>query len=173
MLIARAGASSAGWPGRFVAKLLTAATPGRAANLPNFDTIAARPSRRRHLAGHLLLGMRPAFMDSSKPDDAAVKEIIAGLKGSTSGVIPSTATSRYPEADVDSVRKQLSAPARHAWCGHNSPDHSNVEIDICTVQVALRPAIIASDPTRVTIVKIVGLRRSAEAAPLQGKFGIP
>ena len=122
-----------------------------------------------------LLGMAASFMDSSKPDDAAVKEIIAGLKGVYVRSYTFNGDFQYPEADIDSVRKQLSAPGwQRLVAVHNSPDHSNVDIYICMVQGrASGLAIIASHPRELTIVNIVGDIDLARLAQLQGQFGVP
>jgi hypothetical protein len=164
-----------GWLAVASAKVAAAAPPG-ALQLPNFDGIAHKAMQTVDISlDTSLLGMAASFMDSSKPDDAAVKEIIAGLKGVYVRSYTFNGDFQYPEADVDSVRKQLSAPGwQRLVAVHNSPDHSNVDIYICMIQGrASGLAIIASHPREFTIVNIVGSVDLQKLHQLQGKFGIP
>lgn len=164
-----------GWFAVASAKIAAAATPGTL-QLPSFNGIASKAVQTVDISlDTSLLGMAAGFMDSSKPDDAAVKEIIAGLQGVYVRSYTFNGDFQYPEADIDTVRKQLSAPGwQRLLAVHNSPDHSNVDIYICTVQG--RPcglAIIASHPRELTIVNIVGSVDLQKLHQLQGKLGIP
>jgi hypothetical protein len=164
-----------GWLAVGSATIAAAATPG-ALQLPNFNGIASKAVQTVDISlDTSLLGMAASFTDSSKPDDAAVKEIIAGLKGVYVRSYTFNGDFQYPEADIDSVRKQLSAPGwQRLVAVHNSPDHSNVDIYICMVQGrASGLAIIASHPRELTIVNIVGSVDLQKLHQLQGKFGIP
>jgi len=164
-----------GWLAVGSATIAAAATPG-ALQLPNFNGIASKAVQTVDISlDTSLLGMAASFMDSSKPDDAAVKEIIAGLKGVYVRSYTFNGDFQYPEADIDSVRKQLSAPGwQRLVAVHNSPDHSNVDIYICMVQGrASGLAIIASHPRELTIVNIVGSVDLQKLHQLQCKFGIP
>jgi hypothetical protein len=164
-----------GWLAVGSATIAAAATPG-ALQLPDFNGIASKAVQTVDISlDTSLLGMAASFMDSSKPDDAAVKEIIAGLKGVYVRSYTFNGDFQYPEADIDSVRKQLSAPGwQRLVAVHNSPDHSNVDIYICMVQGrASGLAIIASHPRELTIVNIVGSVDLQKLHQLQGKFGIP
>lgn len=164
-----------GWLAVGSAKSAAAATPGEL-QLPNFGGIASKAVQSVDISlDTSLLGMAASFMDSSKPDDAAVKEIIAGLKGVYVRSYTFNGDFQYPEADIDSVRKQLAAPGwQRLVAVHNSPDHSNVDIYICMVQGrASGLAIIASHPRELTIVNIVGSVDLQKLHQLQGKFGIP
>jgi len=164
-----------GWFAVASANIAAAATPG-ALQLPNFDAIASKAAQTVDISlDTSLLGIAAGFMDSSKPDDAAVKEIIAGLKGVYVRSYTFNGDFQYPETDIDSVRKQLSAPGwQRLVAVHNSPDHSNVDIYICMVQGrASGLAIIASHPREFTIVNIVGSVDLQKLHQLQGKFGIP
>jgi len=164
-----------GWLSVSTAEIAAAGTPG-ALQLPNFDGIAGKAVQTVDISlDSGLLGIAAGFMDSSKPDDAAVKEIIAGLKGVYVRSYTFKGDFQYPETDVDSVRKQLTAPGwQRLVAVHNSPDHSNVDIYVCMAQGrASGLAIIASQPRELTIVNIVGSVDLQKLHQLQGKFGIP
>lgn len=144
--------------------------------LPNFDAVAGKAVQTVDISlGTALLGLAASFMDSSNPGDAAAKEAISGVKGIYVRSYTFDKDFVYPEADVDSVRAQLSAPAWQKLVSvHNSPDHSNVDIYICVDQGrAMGLAIIASQPREFTIVNIVGAIDLRKLHQLQGKFGIP
>lgn len=165
----------AGWLAVGSAKIAAAATPG-VLQLPSFEGIASKAIQTVDISLNTsLLGMAAGFMDSSNPDDAAVKEIIAGLKGVYVRSYTFNGDFQYPERDIDSVRKQLSTPGwQRLVAVHNSPDHSNVDIYICMVEGrASGLAIIASHPREFTIVNIVGSVDLQKLHQLQGKFGIP
>jgi|KBSMisStaDraftv2_1062788.scaffolds.fasta_scaffold229544_2 hypothetical protein len=166
-----------GWLAVAAAKTDAAAPPGPGTlQLPSFDGIAGKAVQTVDISlDTALLGMAAGFMDASKPDDAAVKEIIAGLKGVYVRSYTFKGDFQYPETDIDSVRKQLSAPGwQRLVAVHNSPDHSNVDIYICLAQGrASGLAIIASQPREFTIVNIVGSVDLQKLHQLQGKFGIP
>lgn len=147
-----------------------------ALHLPNFDAIADKAVQRVDITlDTSLLGLAAGFLDSSKPDDAATKEVLRGLKGVYVRSYKFDRDFVYPEADVDAVRKQLSGPGWQRLVGvRNSPDHSNVDIFICVDQGrASGLAIIASQPREFTIVNIVGAIDLQKLHQLQGKLGVP
>jgi len=81
----------------------------------------------------------------------------------------------YSVADVDSVRKQLSAPG---WSrlvqSHKREPREDVDVFINTEDgKILGLAVIASDPRSFTIVNIVGNIDIDKFAKLEGQFGIP
>src|ERR1700679_2884488 len=71
----------------FVALIAVFATAMAAASdvqlkMPNFDSLAAKASDSVNITlDSALLGIAAGFLDSSKPEDAAAKELIGGLQG--------------------------------------------------------------------------------------------
>ena len=158
------------------APAFAAAAPTGTLRLPNFDAVAGKAVQTVDISlDTALLGLAASFMDSSNPDDAAAKEAISGVKGIYVRSYTFDRDFVYPEADVDSVRKQLSEPGWQKLVSvRNSPDQSNVDIFICIDQGrAMGLAIIASHPREFTIVNIVGAIDLRKLHQLQGKFGIP
>src|ERR1700685_4656802 len=89
-----------------------AAAPAVPLTMPNFDSLAAKASDSVSITlDSALLGIAAGFLDSSKPEDAAAKELIAGLKGIYVKSYTFDKDFAYPSADVDMIRKQLSGPA--------------------------------------------------------------
>jgi hypothetical protein len=157
------------------ARVATAAPPGTL-QLPNFDSLIHKASQTVDITlDAALLGLATGFLDSSKPEDAAAKEVIRGLKGIYVRSYTFDRDFAYPEADVDKVRKQLTAPGwQRLVVVRNSQAHNNVDIYICLDQGrASGLAIIASEPRAFTIVNIVGAIDLAKLHALEGKFGIP
>jgi hypothetical protein len=152
------------------------AAPPAMLNLPDFDALAAKASETVNISlDTALLGLAAGFLDSGNPDDAAAKELIAGLKGIYVRSYTFSQDFAYPVAQIDLVRKQLAPPAWQRLVEVNSArDHTHVQIYVCVDRgVANGLAIIASEPREFTIVNIVGSIDLARLRRLEGKFGIP
>ena len=152
------------------------ATPAALLNLPDFDALAARATETVNISlDTSLLGLAASFLDASNPDDAATKELIAGLKGIYVRSYTFGQDFAYPAAQVEQVRKQLAPPAWQRLVEVSSTrDHTHVQIYVSADRgVANGLAIIASEPREFTIVNIVGSIDLAKLHRLEGKFGIP
>jgi hypothetical protein len=152
------------------------AAPAAQLYLPDFDALAARATETVNISlDPSLLGLAASFLDSSNPDDAATKELIAGLRGIYVRSYTFGQDFAYPAAQVDLVRKQLAAPAWQRLVEVNSTrDRTHVQIYVAVDRgVANGLAIIASEPREFTIVNIVGSIDLAKLRRLEGKFGIP
>ena len=53
-----------------------------------------------------LLGLAAKFLDDKNPDDAAVKQLVAGLTGIYVRSFTFDGDFDYPKADIDGLRKQ-------------------------------------------------------------------
>jgi hypothetical protein len=153
-----------------------AATADLQLKLPNFDSLADKASDSVSISlDASLLGIAASFLDSSKPEDAAAQDLIAGLKGIYVKSYTFDKDFVYPTADVELVRKQLTAPTWQRLVGVRShKEQANVDIFISISQgKADGLAIIASEPRQFTIVNIVGSIDLQKLHQLEGKFGIP
>jgi hypothetical protein len=160
--------------------LLLAMTASAAADaqlkLPDFDSLADAASESVTITlDAALLGMAAGFLDADKPEDAAAKELISGLKGVYVRSYTFDADFAYPKADVDNVRKQLTAPGWQRLVEVRSrKEQAHVDIYISTDRnKANGLAIIASEPREFTIVNIVGSIDLQKLHQLEGQFGIP
>jgi hypothetical protein len=156
--------------------MATAAAPDMQLKMPNFDALAAKASDSVSITlDSALLGIAAAFLDSSKPEDAAAKELISGLKGIYVKSYSFDKDFAYPSADVDMIRKQLSAPVWQRLVGVRShKEQANVDIYMAVNQNnANGLVIIASEPREFTVVNIVGSIDLQKLRQLEGKFGIP
>jgi Domain of unknown function (DUF4252) len=163
-----------------LAALLTsvalAAPPPGLLVLPEFDALSKKASESVNISlDPALLGLAAGFLDSSDPQDAAARQLIAGLKGIYVRSYTFDADFAYPAAQVDTVRAQLAPPAWQRLVQVNSSkDHTHVDIYVCADHgLAQGLAIIASEPREFTIVNIVGAIDLAKLHQLEGKFGIP
>jgi hypothetical protein len=157
------------------AQTATAAAPGPL-QLPDFSALSAKAAQTVDITLDAnLLGLATGFLDSSKPEDAAVKDVIRGLKGIYVRSYNFDKDFAYPEAEVDLVRKQLTAPGwQKLVVVRDTHKQSKVDIYICVdAGRATGLAIIASEPRSFTIVNIVGAIDLQKLHTLEGKFGIP
>jgi hypothetical protein len=122
-----------------------------------------------------LLGLAARFLDPAKPEDAAVRAAIAGIKGIYVRKYVFDKDFAYPQADVESVRKQLSAPGWQRLVEVRSrKEQQKVDIYMLVEQERANGlAIIASEPREFTIVNIVGSVDMRKLHELEGQFGIP
>jgi uncharacterized protein DUF4252 len=122
-----------------------------------------------------LLSLATRFLDPAKPEDAAAREAIAGIKGIYVRSYKFDQDFAYPKADVDGVRKQLSAPGWQQLVEVRSrKEQQNVDIYLLVEQERANGlAIIASQPREFTIVNIVGSIDMRKLHELEGQFGIP
>lgn len=159
----------------FTAVALAAPPPGLLV-LPEFDALAKKATESVNISlDPALLGLAASFLDSNEPQDAATRQLIAGLRGIYVRSYTFDADFAYPAAQVDAVRAQLAAPAWQRLVQVNSSrEHTHVDIYVCAEHgVAQGLAIIASEPREFTIVNIVGAIDLARLHQLEGKFGIP
>jgi hypothetical protein len=159
----------------FFALPVAAAPPGPL-KLPNLDALSAKA--RQSVAVTLdssLLSLAAGFLDSSKPEDAAAKEIITGLSGIYVRSYSFDSDFVYPSADVEALRKQVSTPSwQHVVEVRNSHDQQNVDVYMSVEQGRANGlVVIASEPREFTIVNIVGTIDLRKLQRLEGKFGIP
>ena len=152
------------------------AGPPAMLNLPDFDALAGKATESVNISlDTSLLGLAAGFLDSSNPEDAATKELIAGLKGIYVRSYTFDEDFAYPATQVDQVRRQLIAPGWQRLVQvNNSKDRTHVDIYVSVDRgMANGLAIIASEPRQFTIVNIVGSIDLAKLHRLEGKFGVP
>jgi hypothetical protein len=158
-----------------LARAVLAAPPGPL-QLPDFDALAAKAAQSVNITLDAnLLALAAGFLDSNKPEDAAAKELVAGLSGVYVRSYKFDEDFVYAAKDLDAVRKQLAAPGWQRLVGvHSGKEHANVDIYISLDRGRANGlAIISSEPRQFTIVNIVGSIDLQKLHRLEGKFGIP
>jgi hypothetical protein len=122
-----------------------------------------------------LLSLASSFLDGEDPHDAAVRAVIAGVRGVYVKSYTFPRDFAYSLAPIEAVRQQLAAPGwQRVVQVHNGKERSTVDIFLCQVQGQARGlAILAAEPRELTIVNIVGAIDLDKLHKLQGHFGIP
>jgi hypothetical protein len=122
-----------------------------------------------------LIGLAARFLDDSKPDDAAAKQLISGIKGIYVKSYSFDGDFAYPRAEVEGMRKQLSAPGWQRLVEVRSRKEQTAVDVYLSVEgnKANGLAIIASEPRQFTIVNIVGAVDLQKLHDLEGRFGVP
>jgi Domain of unknown function (DUF4252) len=159
-----------------LAPAFTWAAPNPRLVLPEFTALAQKATESVTITlDPVLLSMAARFLDSNDPQDAATKEVIKGLQGIYVRSYTFDQDSAYREADIDAVRKQLSAPGWNRLVETRSrKTHANVDIYIMVDNnQAIGLALIASEPRQFTIVNIVGAIDLDKLHKLEGQFGVP
>ncbi len=144
--------------------------------MPSFAGLAQKASETVTITlDPAMLGMAARFLDSNDPQDAATKDVIKGLQGIYVRSYTFDHDSAYNQADIDSIRSQLSAPGWNRLVETRSrKTHADVDIYIMVDHdQAVGLALIASEPRQFTIVNIVGSIDLDKLHKLEGQFGVP
>lgn len=143
---------------------------------PAFEKLAAKASEKVNLnLDASLVEFAGKFMSAEKPDEAAAKKLLSGLKGIYIRSFEFAKEGEYSPADLDGIREQLKGPG---WnCFFSVWEKQDRETtDICLHRqgdAATGLVVLAVEPRELTVVNIVGLIRPEDLATLGGKFGIP
>ena len=125
-----------------------------------------------------LMRVAQKFAESTDDDDPQARqgrEVLKGIKSLRVRSFEFDSDDAYSRADIDSVRKQLSAPGWSALVQvHKRDPREDVDVYLCMENGKVTGlAIIASQPREFTIVNIIGSIDIDKFANLEGQFGIP
>jgi len=122
-----------------------------------------------------LLGMACRFLNAQDPEQAAAKKFCTSLTGIYVRHYTFDEDYAYPKADIDGLRRQLTAPGWSQIVGAVSrKDNTNVDVFVLVDRgKAQGLSIIASEPREFTIVNVVGNIDLDDLHDLEGKFGVP
>jgi len=144
--------------------------------LPNLDALAKRAADTVDVTlDAALLQLAAGFMTGGDADEAAVRDLLRGLKGIYVKSYEFDVDGAYSPADLDGVRTQL---GRGSWTRlvtvTSSKERSSSEVYAWVDQgVTGGLAIISAEPRELTIVNIVGRIDLERLRQLEGQFGIP
>jgi hypothetical protein len=144
--------------------------------LSNLDKLEAKAEESVNVTlDGKLLELAGMFLNTKKPEEAAIKELIMGLKGVYVKSFEFDKEGQYTSADVDAIRMQLNAPTWSRMVGVKSRrEGENVDVYMTLQGSQLGGiAVIATDPKQLTVVNIVGTIDLEKLMRLSGKFGIP
>ncbi len=122
-----------------------------------------------------LLQIAAKFLSTSKPDEAAVKELISALKGVYVKGVEFDKEGEYTESDVETVRSQLRSPGWEKIVGVRSKrDGQNVEVYLMINNAVIDGVgILVFEPKELFVVNVVGPIDPEKIGQLRGQFGIP
>jgi hypothetical protein len=122
-----------------------------------------------------MLQLAAKFFSDQKPDEARIKQLIAGLKGIYVRSFEFDKEGEYSLEDVNAIRQQTRAPGWSKLVGVRSKrDKEDVDIFArMEGDKVIGLAIIAAEPKQLTVVNIVGSIDLEKLSDLEGQFGIP
>lgn len=122
-----------------------------------------------------LLQIAAKFLNPKDPEQAKVRDLVAGLKGIYVKSYQFDKPDEYSLADVTSINSQLKAPGWSRMVGLRSArDKENIEVFTMLVGDKIGGiAVIAAEPKHLTVINIVGPIDLEKLAALEGNFGIP
>lgn len=122
-----------------------------------------------------ILQLALRFLSDRKPNEAKIKEAVAGIKGIYVKSFRFEQDNLFSAMDVEAIRSQLRSPLWAQLVEVRSKKEGQ-NIDVFTMIDGGRVngvAIIALDRRQVTVVNIVGPVDVDKLAELRGSFGIP
>lgn len=150
--------------------------PSGKLSLPDFGTLSEKATNSVAITlDASLLGIAARFLDTGDPEEAAVKDIIAGLQGIYVRSYTFDRDFSFPRSELEAVRRQLAAPG---WQRVVEVRSLKARTD-CDVYISMDGnranglVIIATEPRELTIVNIVGSVDLKKLHQLEGRFGVP
>lgn len=122
-----------------------------------------------------LLQLAAKFLSNNNPTEAKVKEIISGLKGVYVRVLEFDKPGEYAPSDIETIRAQLRQPGWQKIVGvfsRRGGDNVDVHLKLQGEDI-VGLAIIAADPTQLTVVNVIGPIDLEKLRQLEGQLGIP
>lgn len=127
-----------------------------------------------------LLNLAGRFLSAEKPEEAKVKQIVAGLKAIHVRSFEFDRAGAYSAADLDKIRQQVSGPgwtrvARHTAGAGKAFEAGEVsELYVRTEgNKSTGVAVITAEARELTVVQILGDIDLDKLGDLSGQFGIP
>lgn len=122
-----------------------------------------------------LLKAAMRFLSPDNPTEAKVKEIVSGLKGVYVRVFEFDKPGEYSSSDLEPIRSQLRQPGWNkivAVVNRRGGDNVDVHLKYQDDNI-VGFALVAADPTQLTIVNIIGPIDLEKIRQLEGQLGIP
>jgi hypothetical protein len=119
-----------------------------------------------------MLQLAAGFISSDKEKDAAIKGLLAGLKGVYVKSFEFERDGVYTEADVNAIREQLKAP----WTRMVNVRSKVESVEVYIYREAEKSgglAVVVVEPRELTVVNIVGPIDLTQLGALGGQLGIP
>jgi len=139
------------------------------------DTLAVKASQVVDVnLDERLMQFEARFLNAQEPDEAAVKQMVNGLKGIHVKVLEFDTEGQYSPADVEAIRSQVRNAPWSRIVGVTSKRETNVEVYLLMKGTDVGGlALIAYGPKELAVVNIVGPVDIHKLSQLEGNFGIP
>ena len=144
--------------------------------LGDLDKLEARASNSIDVSlDGPLLRIGISLLKDNKPDEAAIKDLVIGLRGIYVKVYQFDKEGEYSTTDIESIRTQLRTPAWSRMVGVKSrKEDGNVEVYMMKSGSLVNGiAVIANQSKQLAVIQIVGSIDLEKLIKLSGKFGIP
>jgi hypothetical protein len=148
---------------------------GARLQLSHLDYLAAKASETVDVnVDERLMQLTAKVFSDKDSDEAAIKELVKGLKGIYVKSFEFEHEGEYSAADVESVRSQLRGPGWSRILSVNSKKDGDVEVYLMTNGDQIGGlAVLATDPKELTVVNIIGPIDLDKLSKLEGQFGVP
>jgi Domain of unknown function (DUF4252) len=139
------------------------------------DTLSSKASQTVDVnLDERLMQFAAKFLNTKDPDEAAVKDMVHGLKGIHVKILEFEAEGQYTPADLEAIRSQVRNAPWNRIVGVRSKREGNVEVYLLMNGTQVGGlAILAFGPKELAVVNIVGPVDLDKLSKLEGNFGIP
>jgi hypothetical protein len=123
-----------------------------------------------------LLKLAAAFLNDKSPDEAKAKAAVSDLKGVYVRVFEFDAAGMYSEDDLRPLREKLKAPGWSKIVNIRTRRHEQQDVQVTLLNQGGKVkgmVILATGPTNLTVVNIIGSIDLEKLRELEGEFGIP
>jgi hypothetical protein len=149
-------------------------------DIPDFSHLSAKASDSVNITiGWPLLSIARHFAKHADveddPEASAAIDVLQDIKSVQVRSFTFDEDGAYSLADVDAVRKQLSAPGwTHLVEQHKREPREDTDVFMCLEGGKIKGiAVISSEPREFTIVNVIGNIDIDKLSRLEGQFGIP
>lgn len=160
-----------------VAQGTTAAQLSAKISIDSLDKLSSKASETVDVTlNDRLLQLASKFLSSDKSsDEARIKDIVSKLKGVYVKSFEFDKAGQYSPDDVEPILAQLRTPGWSRIVGvTNKKSGEDIQVYISSQgSDVLGLAVIAAEPTSLTVVNIVGPVDIEKLSELEGNFGIP
>jgi hypothetical protein len=143
--------------------------------MPDFKPLEAKAKDCVNISlGPWLIHSMGLFLDEKDPQDAATKKLLSGIRSIQVRSCEFDSDAAYSRADVEVVRRQLTAPGWTSMMSvHERDSGEDVDMYMLIENEQTRGfALIASEPREFTIINIVGSIDMSDLPKLQKQLHI-
>ncbi len=139
------------------------------------DKLGARASQTVDVnIDERMVQLAAKFLSSKDPDEVKIKEVVTGLKGIYVKVFEFEREGEYTQADMASIRSQLTNPVWTRMLNVYSKKEGSIEVYLMSNAAQIGGLVVlANDPKELVVVNILGPVDLEKLSQLEGQFGIP